>query len=336
MYSVRIGARKSGPPTLNAAVQMIFYNAAGGQIASTLGSTVALSGTADSWVTHTALAPPGTTQVDVEVRFRDGTIAIGDYCYARNWMMVEYAEAVPYFDGGSSLTGYTCTWQGAADASTSLRTPLAPLDAREPESLVWRADQSGMDFLAPLVQVAGYRLVCDESRQWTLRSGTYVADGALTFAVGADITEATDTLSRAGDDWFDAQVTKYVWETPTGAARSRVDAWALSGSPTKTNYVEVRAPYPGTGRSQYAVKRAQGRGRVVQVSKVSDWTARAEQPVTVVLFGAPTQTGLSELVEFNLDRDEVTVTTRTTDTLPGSIDLLGGTIDALVGVINDL
>jgi hypothetical protein len=74
----------------------------------------------------------------------------------------------------------------------------------------------------------------------------------------------------------------------------------------------------------------------VQAAKVSDWTARAEQAVTVLLDGAPTQTGLTESVTFDLDLDEVSIATRTTDTLPGSIDLLPGTIDALTGVINDL
>lgn len=333
MYTAVIGARKNTAGAMTAAARLQFRNAAGAIIQTATGTATALTGSNSNYVTVTALAPKGTVDVAVGV-FYLGTINVGEFVYARNWMMVEGAEAVPFFDGGSSLTGYVTTWQGDADASTSLRTPLSPIDARDPESLVWRAGDSALDFLAPLVQSAGYRLVCDEARSWTLRSISYVAPGSLTFADGFDLTDATDTLSREGDDWFDAQATIYL--DPYGVKAPRVDYWALSSSPTKTNRVQITAPYPGTGRSQYAVKRAQGRGRVVQAAKVTDWTARAEQPVTVLLNGAPTQTGLTESVEFDLDNDEVSITTRTTDTLPGAIDLLGGTIDTLVGFINDL
>lgn len=334
MYSGRIAARKNGPAALNATAQLEWLNSAGTVIGTASGTAVALSGTTDSQITVTGLAPAGTVEVYLKASFNAGTVNVGDFVYGRNWMLVEGAESVPFFDGRNAPSGYSVAWQGDADLSTSLRTPLSPLDARDPDSLVWKTGDSAMDFLAPLVQAAGYRLVCDESRVWTLRSSSYVAAGSLAFAIGADTTDATDTLSREGDDWFDAQATKYI--DPAGIKAPRVDYWALTGSPTKVNLVEVNAPYPGSGRSQYAVKRAQGRGRVVQAAKVSDWTARAEQPVTILLPGAPTQSGLTESVTFDLDADEVTISTRTTDSMPGSIDLLAGTIDALVGVIDAL
>jgi hypothetical protein len=283
----------------------------------------------------TALAPPAATAARINARLSGG-LPLGGVIDATGWLAVEGAELVTYFDGASTVTGYVCTWDDGIGPSVSTRTPLSPIDARDPDSLVWRAGDSAMDFLHPLVQAAGYRLVCDEARVWTLRSSSYVAAGNMTFAAGVNLTDATDTLSRDSDDWFDAQVTRYVWEDANGIARTKVDYWGLTSSPTKVRLVEVNAPYPGTGRSQYAVKRAQGRGRVVQAAKVSDWTARAEQAVTVLLDGAPTQTGLTESVTFDLDLDEVSIATRTTDTLPGSIDLLPGTIDALTGVINDL
>jgi hypothetical protein len=187
----------------------------------------------------------------------------------------------------------------------------------------------------PLVQANGYRLVCDEAREWTLRSADYVAPGASTFVHGVDLTEASDTLDREST-WFDGQVTRYRWEDPNGISQERADSWALTGSPTRVNLVEINAPYPGTGRSEYAVRRAQGRGREVVASRVARWDERAEQDVSVLLSGAPTQVGLTDRVEFNLDNDEVTVTTRTSDANPGSIDLLPGTIDSLAGFINDL
>lgn len=336
-YSARAGAAKSnGAAPLNAVLQLIWKNAALDTISAATGSVAALVGNTSSYRTVTGLAPAGTEYVDVALRFDGGTVAAGDAVNGRNWMLVRGTEAVPYFDGGSSLTNYTLAWQGAADASTSVRTPLSPLDARDPESLVWKAGDSALEFLHPLVQSEGYRLVCDENRTWTLRSESYVAPGNLTFVNSLNLTDATDTLSREDNDWYDAQATIYEWDDPTGITQTRVDYWALTPTPTKVNRVIVNAPYPGVGRSQYAVKRAQGRGRVVQAAKVADWTARAEQPVTVLLNAAPTQTGLTESVEFDFDTDEVSIATRTVDTLPGSIDLLGGVINSLVGMIDAL
>lgn len=69
---------------------------------------------------------------------------------------------------------------------------------------------------------------------------------------------------------------------------------------------------------------------------VSDWKAEAEQAITVYLDGAPIQIGATQSVTFDLDTDRMTVTTRTTDTPLGAIDLLTGTIDSLVGTIDSL
>lgn len=241
--------------------------------------------------------------------------------------------ATTYFDGGTADTAtYQYDWSGDANKSVSRRTSLID---RAPDTLLWKAGVSALNFVHSLVQAAGYRLVCDETRTWTLRSAEYVAAGNLTFANGVDLVDATDTLSREST-WFDAQVTRYTWTDPDGTRQERIDSFALTATPTRVNLVEVAAPFPGVGRSEYAVRRAQGRGREVSATKVADWTARAEAPVIVLLDGAATQTGLTESVDFDLDNDEITVTTRTTDTLPGSIDLLGGTIDSLVGMIDAL
>jgi hypothetical protein len=319
-----------------ARVLIDFFDENNGYITGFAGAYVTLSTTGWERLSSVGrVAPAGAAKARLLVQYNAS--AAGQTCYVDAAMLTPGDELVDYFDGSTAPSAfYTVAWSGTAHSSTSTRTPLSPLDARDPDSLVWRAGDSGMEFLHPLVQAAGYRLVCDEARVWTLRSGSYVAAGNLTLAAGVNLTDATDTLSRDSDDWFDAQVTRYVWDDANGITRTKVDYWGLTSSPTKVRLVEVNAPYPGTGRSQYAVKRAQGRGRVVQASQVADWTARAEQAVTVLLNGAPTQTGLTESVAFDLDLDEVSITTRTTDTLPGSIDLLPGTIDALTGVINDL
>ncbi|MFS0714101.1 hypothetical protein ABC195_09460 [Microbacterium sp. 2P01SA-2] len=238
-----------------------------------------------------------------------------------------------YFDGLTPNTpGYVYTWEGDAGLSVSNRRAIID---RDPDSMLWRAGQSGIDFLAPLVQAAGLRLVCDEMGTFTLRNEDYSAPGALAIRHAINLVDGTDKVSRDDALWFDAAVTVYRWTDRNGVQQERTDAYALPGY-SRVRTFERTTPYPGPGFSEYAVRRAQGRGREVSATAVADWEAAAEQPITVVLDAAPIQTGRTARVEFNLDRDEMTVTTRTTDTPANAIDLLVGTIDQLVGTIDQL
>lgn len=208
---------------------------------------------------------------------------------------------------------------------------------RDIDLVVMRAGIDAMSFLAPIVQSFGLRLVCDETRTWTLRNEDYAAAGALTLRHGVNLVEGTDRFSRSDEYWFDGAVVIYEWRDAAGRSRRVVESFALTATPSRVVTINRRdLPYPGPGFAAYAVRRAQGRGRDVSATSVADWSARAEQPVQIVLDAAPTQIGKTSRIRFDLDRDEMTVTTRTTDTPPGATDLLAGTIDALAGTIDNL
>ncbi|SDO77547.1 hypothetical protein SAMN04487848_2049 [Microbacterium sp. ru370.1] len=182
------------------------------------------------------------------------------------------------------------------------------------EALVIQPGQSAMDFLRPLVQAGGLRLVCDELRGWTLRDGSYVTGGSLPIEQGRNALTGSEKINRADDDWFDAAVTVYTWKDRDGVEQTRTDAFAMKTPYRRARTFEKDTPYPGRGFSSYAVRRAQRRGREGTASTVADWRAHAEMPVVLTLDGMPTQTGKTGRVEFDLDRDEMTVTTRTIDT----------------------
>jgi hypothetical protein len=183
------------------------------------------------------------------------------------------------------------------------------------DALIWRAGASALDFLHPLVQAVGMRLVCDERRFWTLRTENYTGHGDISsISYGIDMIDGGDTIDRDNALWFDAQITRYRWTDAAGAQHEAVDAWALHTPHTRANLVEIDAPYPGPGRSAYAVRRAQQRGREVTATKVSDWAIAAEQPVIINLPDTPIQVGAVQRVRFDLDRDEMTIDARTIDT----------------------
>lgn len=315
-----------------------FKDASGQFVAQYVSPTVTSSG---SWtrVSGTAVAPPGTTTVEAFATTTSN--ATSQPHYTSGHMLTEgsdlppAARLLPWFDGASTAPGYTTGWDYELDtnASTSTRVPLIE---RSAESLIWKAGQSAIEFLHPLVQAKGMRLVCDEERRWTLRDETYTAPGALYLRTEVNLTEADESISRDSGVWFDARVTRYRWTDSAGAQQERIDAFALKTPYTRLTTVDLNAAYVGPGRSEYAVRRAQGVGREVTVSTVSDWAARAEQEVSVTMPDAPIQVGLTQSISYDLDTDLMTVTTRTTDTPDGAINLLAGTINALRGVIDGL
>ncbi len=262
----------------------------------------------DTRISFTATAPQGTSRVGVVIERVSGTN--GEFLYADMLSMIEGDWLQPYFDGSTTPAGYTTEWGDVGHQSPSTRTPIID---RDPEALTWRAGQAAIDFLLPLAQSAGLRLVCDEERRWTLRDENYTAPGALSIRYGVNMTAGGATISRDAGLWFDGRITRYTWRR-NGETYTKSDSYALTTSPTRVTMLELDTPYPGPGRSEYAVRRAQGRGREINASAVADWRAHAEMPLAVTLSNSPLQTGLVQSIAFDLDNDEMTVTGRTTDT----------------------
>lgn len=297
-------------------VRIRWYNDNLEQLSETIGSSVSVP-TGTGWVeaTVTGTAPRGAVKATLMLVGNAG--AGGQIFAADGLMLYDGDEVLPFFTGSSGMpgaTGYTYAWSGDTSNSASTRTPY-PIE-RDQESLTWAAGQSAYDFLDPLIQAAGLRLVCDESRAWTLRPASFVSSApALNIRRGVNMIDATDTLSREGDSaWFDAAVTEYVWRDRRGIERRRLDSFALNDPYTRCVKFDKDTPYPGDGFSEYAVSRAQGRGRVVEATRVALWDSTAEQGCQFIVTGAPTQTGKTDRVSFDFDRDEMTVTARTTDT----------------------
>lgn len=315
----------------------IIYNTAGDIVGFTAAPTVTPAG---PWVriSLTFIAPTNAAQLRPRVNMV-GTMPFGSYADATGMRLSEttgdLAADALYFDGGTTDTAqYDYGWAQTAHASVSTRKRL--VDAADPDALTWKPGQSALDFLAPLVQRAGLRLVCDESRTWTLRAAGYVAPGSLTITAGVNLIDGSDRISRDDDWWFDAAATVYTYVDGNGVTQERVDAYALTPTYQKMVKFEKKTAWPGPGFSAYAVSRAQGRGREVTASAVSDWRAAAEQPITIQLDGSPIQVGETTRVVYSLTDDRMTVTTRTTEVPAGVIDLLSGVIDSLTGTIDSL
>ena len=296
------------------------------------GNATTALGAAYQRLVYTVRMPPGAARAMPYLEWTNAPANASVYGDGAMFCRGEFDPG--YFDGQATDTStYRYDWADAADNSISQRTLL--VDAVSPDALVWRAGQYAIDFLLPLVQANGLRLVCDEARKWTLRSETYAEPGGIDMRYPVNLISADDSVSRNDETWFDAAVTVYEW-TQGGLQNKAVDAFALQTPYTRSLTFLKPVAYPGPGFSAYAVRRAQGRGREVSATTVADWRAKAEMGVSIILPGVPAQLGRVSVVAFNLDTDEYTVTARTVDTPLGAIDLLTGTINSKTGTINAL
>lgn len=241
-----------------------------------------------------------------------GATAAGQIGYIDDAMFHEGVEPVLSFDGSTPAGGgYNYAWAQDTNASTSTRTPVVE---RALEMLYWRAGTSGMQFLEPLLKAAGFRLVCNELREWTLRDADYRAEGNQVYRHAANIEQASEELSRDSGMWFDGAVYTYTWMDNAGIEQIRTDSYAIGANPTRVTRVDLDTPFPGPGRAQHIVERAQTRGRTITVTAIPTWREQTDQTLSVLLEGTPVQTGTAGSLIYNLSTDTITVTTRTADT----------------------
>jgi hypothetical protein len=312
-YAISCWVRANVAKAVRLSVQIF---AADGSVLNTGANVATATLVANTWtrLRGTITMPANAARIGVFSYVQAGSQwASGNTFDTLGWLVHEGTLDVPSFDAATTDSNYIYAASGEAHVSASTRTPY-PIE-RDPESLIWKAGQKAIDFITPLVQTAGYRLVCDEHRQWTLRDATYRAAGSMTIRYGVNMYSGSDAISRDDDVWCDACVVIYTWDNSDGVSQTRIDSYALSGTPTYVRRIELRGtPYPGPGFAQYVVERAQGRGRQVSATTVANWDAAAEQPLTIRLSEADPQTGTAQSVQYDLSADEMTVTARTTDT----------------------
>lgn len=313
LYRTALWVRSS--VAVSVALSIEWVNSAGSFLSASNGTVVSLPANTWTKLSTTAMSPVDAARAGAYVYRQGGSWGAGNTFDVAGHRFSEAPAAFDqfeFFDGETiDTTHYGYAWTGSVGASASTRVAIT---GRSFDMLRWKAGQSALEFLVPLVQVVGLRLVCDETRTWTLRPEGYTASDSLSIRHGVNLIDGTDRVSREDETWFDAAVTEHSWTDETGTQQTASDAFALSPTYSRLRTFQKSTPYPGPGFSAYVVRRAQGRGRVVSATCISDWRARAEQPISVVLQGAPIQTGQTSRVDFDLDRDEMTVSTRTTDT----------------------
>lgn len=224
------------------------------------------------------------------------------------WMFTVGTDAPAFFDGisasGRNLTGlYAVAWAGTANASSSTLTNLPNSDAT-----IWQPGVSAWEWLEPLVQVGGVRLWCDEARNWRLKK-SWAVDGQINVSPATGVTRAEDTISRSSELWYDSVVIIYNWTDSFGLARTAVDVAGAPGTKTLTITYDSTI-YPGAGAAAAVLARATGRGRVLTLENISNYSATPGLTLSISLPDTPIQTGTISAVTWTHPDGTMSVSSR--------------------------
>jgi hypothetical protein len=218
-----------------------------------------------------------------------------------------------------SIAPLTSTVKGAVNLALSkVNAALSPdsLDALvdDVESLVWKPGVSAWDYVEPLVQKAGLRLYCDEQRIWRLTEPQRSVDGFLSLAASSNVTRGIDSVSldaRSEDSFYDGVVVRYEWQD---ALNVRQTAYDVAGDPASArkvySFTISDVPYPGPGAATAILRRSQGRGRVLNVDAISDYSTEPGLPLGISLPNSITQTGYVSAVDWEFPEGTMSVKSR--------------------------
>lgn len=234
---------------------------------------------------------------EVSLTLSSDEALLQDYALVQNTNYVPNTTSVRYIiQYVLSLIGRTLT-DGSADGTFAA------------DAGIWEPGQNAWDYLQPLIQAAGLRLYCDENRVWYLVSDVTNIPGSIQLAYTGTVTDANETISRDSTDWYDAVVIKYEYVDGSGNTIVAYDSASTLGFSKVLNLTYDTA-YPGAGAAARVLARAQGRGRVNDISAISDYSAAPGIEASITMPFVDTQVGNLSAVTWNYPNDEMTVKTR--------------------------
>ncbi|MBT1676002.1 hypothetical protein [Curtobacterium aurantiacum] len=332
-YTASVLMRATSGSNVTGTLILQFTNEAGTVVSQStkgLGLLKVLVNQQTDRVSITGTCPEGATSVRLVARGSSSSrtsIAVGKWMITEgDGLETDGTSLMTWFAGDSvpGTTGYVYGWDGAANNSSSTRTPVVD---REPESLLWKQTDVADDFLRPILESIGMRLFQNEAGTFVLADNGYKVPGQVVMQHGSTLYGGQESSSVLddGEDGFplnaDAVIVTYAWTDALGRARTATD-FAKAGATYSRPYVleKTDTPYPGPGQAKFLLARLLARKRQIDTVGRPDWSARPGMSAVVSLPHRPTATGYVQALVFDLSAATMTVTTKgLVTTPPGSI-----------------
>lgn len=180
----------------------------------------------------------------------------------------------------------------------------------EAEGTIQRPGVTDWDYLHSMLEAASLRLWCDEAGVFRISTRPATAEGTLALSAGASMTGNSDRMTFDPEVWFEAVVVHYAWTDVLGVS---FEAWDVAGDMPARAVKTFERPgviYPGPGAAAAILGRQTGRGRVLEVSNVSDYTATPGMAVVITPPDTLAQSGYLQSVSWSIPEAEMRVSTR--------------------------
>jgi hypothetical protein len=351
-YTVTAYAGVSGaqPGTLNARARRIWvYAYVDGQVVVLGQSSQAPNSSSSTRLRLTFTVPSNVEQANVRL-YSGAASGTSAGIYWDSVMMTEdngldtnNASFYTYFDGATANTSeYRYDWTGDSYKSSSTRTPLID---RGPDALTWTPGQSAWDFLTPILQAVGWRLVPDLlDRTWRVKSVDAVpAGGVVGISVGRNLYSLSDLISRTASQsdgtplFADAVLIHYTWTDST--TDERLERWESAGPSTAQKVYSIERPdtaYPGPGAAAYILERLAARRRQLTVEAAEDYDPMPGRAVSITAPGGDVVTGVLDALTWDFGSARMSVKTKGLISIPAGAVGRAPSTQTVGSVLSDL
>lgn len=275
--------------------------------------TIVISSDSGPYNTGTPVATSRTLNLGLRSRTIDRRAGTMDLSFASDEALLQDNKFIA--TGPSTSAATSARAIVSLQLSTSLPAPLtfaAGDDGVVAAGAIQNPGVSAWDYLLPLVQKAGLRLWCDETRTWQLRTaGTTAGSTPYILDARTNVTQVTDQISRDSVEWFDAVMLTYQWTDAGNVQRVAYDQ-ATSVGWTKAIAITYLNPSPGVGAAAAMLTRATARGNPINATALSDYSMTPGRPIALAQVNASTLIGTIQSVSWSFPGDEMIIKSRAT------------------------
>lgn len=217
-------------------------------------------------------------------------------------IMVEYSDLRSLVNKALNMIGANLQ-PGTANYSYSPAYQLQKYQTNAGSS-VW-------DFIQTVTQAAGFKIYCDENRNWYLVDPVNTA-GSLILDDTDNITAFSKTITREGN-WYNQAIIYYdtvdlgvVWDIYSAPVTGKVKTLFIA----KTKQEFPGLSFPGLGAAQSLVERSMTRGETYNMEAIGNFDARPRQTLTVDITGESVKSGVVQSVTWSLPSARMSIDIR--------------------------
>jgi hypothetical protein len=180
----------------------------------------------------------------------------------------------------------------------------------ESEATLWAPGVAAWDYLDPMLEAASLKLWCDDAGLWYLTERQPTVAGQVTASALVNLTQYTDRMTFDSNVWTDAVIVEYRWVDDLDLNQVAYDFAGAQPSRAGSHFVRENTVYPGPGAAAGILNRSQGRGRVLEVGTISNYTHTPGQAAQITPVVGDVQTGYLSAVEWKYPEGEAELRTR--------------------------